>query len=367
MFSKKLIIYLRRNSLEVYRENAEGYLGRLEFTVDTAKDEEVINQAKFEETIFTFLNKLALKENKAIIVLSDDVLFQKTLPLSTGEEEQKQIDKFFEEVPFDPQKIAKKAIETKNAINLFATNRLLYESCANALSKLQKQTGAVVPAPMLGVTQGVQALTKEDINKIGNSNLVDASNFLTQEAVPKAKNDSGEPAGLEPQAAELEAGGQSSSGSNFLLIAGVAFIIIGSTVAIFLYKKPDLSTLKLKSPFAKQNQVQTSPSPSPPESPQSESAVKKEDLTVEILNGTGKSGQASQVKSSLEDIGFSKIETGNASNQGHEETLVDFSQKVPNEIRGEIVSKLEETFAKIKMNIDQNQNFDIIVTTGSEK
>ena len=367
MFSKRLIIYLRRNSLEVYHEGAEGYLGRLEFTPDSAKDEEVIDESKFEELIATFLNKLALKENKALIVLSDDVLFQKTLPLSDDQTVQKQTDEFFGEVPFDVQKISTRAVQTKNAVNLFATNRLLYEACANALSKLQKETEAVVPATMLGITQGVQALTKEDLEKIGNGDLVEASNFLTGTEVPKAKTDSSAP---QPQSTQQqEQNEQSSSGSNTLVIAGVAFIIIGATVGLFLYKKPDLSKFNLKLPFTTQNQTQLtlSPSPSPQESAKDETATKKEDLSVQVLNGTGKSGQASQVKSLFENLGFSKIETGNASIQGHEDTLVDFSQKVPNEIRQGIVSKLEETFENIKMNVDQKQDFDIKVTTGKEK
>lgn len=363
MFGSKLIIYLKRNSLEVYQAGTESYLARLEFPPDIAKDEEIVDQPKFEELIFTFLNKLSLKENSAQLVLSEEVIFAKTIPLSIEETEEKQAQQFFQEVPFDTAKIAKCAVKTKNGINLFAVNKNLFIFVCNVLSKMQIEVVSVIPATMFGITQSLSALTRDDLKKINsNSDLVKMSNFL--EGLQESKK------GPEPKSAKQPADQDTtSSSSNLIAIAGVALIILGITVAIYLYKKPNLKDINLSLPFIKKQAQTTTSSPSPTidivsASPQTQ--VTKDDLTVKVLNGTGKGGQASLVKNALENIGFSNIQTDNAQTQNFETCEVNFSSKVPIEVRQEIVDNLEKTFSQVKMNVEVSQDFDIIVTTGTQ-
>ena len=167
----------------------------------------------------------------------------------------------------------------------------------------------------------------------------------------------------------------SNSSNSFLLFAGVAIFILVALAAFFLYKKPNLPniSLNLKLPtlsfFAKKAspQITASPSTDQSPSPSPEQEVSRDELTIQVLNGTGEGGQASLVKGSLENIGFTNIETGNAASQDFVVTTVDFSQKVPVETRQEIVTELEKTFAEIKMNVDTNQSFDVIITTGKQK
>ena len=367
-FSSKLIIYLKRNTLEVYSQNTEGSLGRLEFAPDTARDEEVINQAKFEDSISTFLTKLALKEKKALIILSDEVLFAKTIPLSNEQDEAKQAQDFFNEVPFDPQKIAQKQVKTKNGVNLFATNKSLFLAVLNALGKIQVEVDAVVPATMSGITAQSASFTKADLKKItSTSDIIEASNFLSSVSVNTQPQVSSE---TPPQTTT-----STQSSNSFLLFAGVAIFILVALAAFFLYKKPNLPniSLNLKLPtlsfFAKKAspQITASPSTDQSPSPSPEQEVSRDELTIQVLNGTGEGGQASLVKGSLENIGFTNIETGNAASQDFVVTTVDFSQKVPVETRQEIVIELEKTFTEIKMNVDTNQSFDVIITTGKQK
>lgn len=366
--SSKLIIYLRRNTLEVYRQNTEGSLGKLEFAPNSAKDEEVINQAKFEESISTFLTKLSLKEKKSLIILSDEVLFAKTIPLSNEQDEAKQAQDFFNEVPFDPQKIAQKTVKTKNGVNLFATNKNLFLAALNALGKRQIDVDAVAPATMFGITQSAAALSKDDLKKIiSDSSIIEASDFLSSLSLKTQPQVSSE--------AETSTATSTQSSNSFLSLVGVAIITLVAVAAFFIYKKPNLANINLnlklptlpfiseKSPTA----ISSSPSPNQDQSPSPQQEVAKDQLTVQVLNGTGEEGQASLVKESLVRIGFSNIETGNAKSQDFETTTVDFSQKVSTQTRQEIVAELEKTFTEIKMNVGSNQSFDVVITTGTQK
>lgn len=368
MFSSTLLLYIRRNSLELYKQNTEGYLGRLEFPADTAKDEEVINQQKFEELILNFLNKFSLKENKAIIILSDDVLFQKTLPLSDETAEEKQAQDFFQTVPFDPEKIVQNAVKTKNGVSLFATNKFLFLACVNALAQIQKEVKAVVPATIFALTQTASALSKEDLGKISdNSDLAEAANFLKSlEDAPKVEAPKEQ---NQTQEIQKKAKGE-TNGPNFLLIIGVLIIIFGSITAAVMYKRPDLVKFNPKIPGLGKNIPSTSPLPSITSEAtllDNSAAVKKDELTTQVLNGTDKTGQATEVKKVLENLGFSKIETGNANNQNQVTTTVQFTERVGTETRQEVVNVLEKQFSDLRMDIALSQDFDIIITTGTAK
>ena len=369
-FSSKLIIYLRRNTLEVYRQNSQGSLGKLEFALSTTRDEEVINQTKFEESIFTFLTKLALKEKKALIILSDEVLFAKTIPLSNEETEAKQAEDFFNQVPFDPQKVAQKTVKTKNGVSLFATNKNLFLAVLNALGKMQIDVDAVVPATMFGITQSTAALPKADLNKItSDSSIIEASDFLSSRSVKTEPQVSSEDPALTATSTSTQ------SSNSFLSLVGVAIITLVAVAAFFVYKKPNLAniSLNLKLPtislFAKKAspQIIASPSPNQAQNQEAQQEVTKDQLTVQVLNGTGKEGQASLVKSVFENIGFTNIETGNAKSQDFVLTTVDFARKVSTQTRQEIVAELEKTFTEIKMNANGNQSFDVVITTGTQK
>ena len=79
MFNKKVILYLKRDSVELYIENIEGPKNRLSFPPEILKYEEILDEAKFESTIASFLQKEIAPNQKVTILLSPDILFQKTI------------------------------------------------------------------------------------------------------------------------------------------------------------------------------------------------------------------------------------------------------------------------------------------------
>jgi len=95
--------------------------------------------------------------------------------------------------------------------------------------------------------------------------------------------------------------------------------------------------------------------------------LSKKDLRIQILNGTGIPNAAASLKTELERLGYENIKTANATSQNHTETKVSFSEKISQEIRDEIVKKLESIYEKTNEETLLSNLFDIIIITGSPK
>ena len=359
------IIFLKRNSLEVYNQKSEGVQARLDFPPNYEKDQEIIDIEKFEQLISNFLSKLNLKNNKIIIVLSAENLFEKTLPLSDKTKEEAAAKKFFGSVPFDPQKVAKKQIRTKNGLNLIAANKNLYESIVHVLQKLQSEIRAAVPVSMFGITSLV--LSRQDIKKItSNSEMLKTSNFLSGNAQIKQAADT-------PSDEENPQVEKKKSKLNPISVAGIAFIVVGLGIVVFLLFKQGI--LKQYSPFNKNPLPTLAPSPreSIPaivdlenqEATGQAELSSKQDLTIQVLNGSGISGQASQVQALLQSLDYSQIETGNADSQDLTSTKIVYKQNVADSLISEIKTELEKTLANVETEeASDDIGFDIVITTG---
>ena len=360
-----IIIYLKRNSLEVYSQKTRGVQARLDFPPNYEKDQEIIDLEKFEQLISNFLSKLSLNGKKVIIVISSENLFEKTIPLSDKTKEETAAKKFFEEIPFDLQKIAKKQIRTKNGLNLIAANKNFYDSIVHVLQKLQVEIRAAVPSTMFGIT--ASTLTSEDIKKISsNPEMLKTSDFLSGNAQMKQADQT--PSGEEnPQADEKK------PKLNPITVAGIAFIVVGLGIVAFLLFKQGV--LKQYLPFHKKPLPTLAPSPqestSAPVDLKEQEATEqaelssKQDITIQILNGSGVSGQASQVQALLEQLDYSRIETGNADSQDLTTTKIVYKQNIAETLISEIKTELGKTLAEVETEeTSADIGFNIVITTG---
>ena len=104
--------------------------------------------------------------------------------------------------------------------------------------------------------------------------------------------------------------------------------------------------------------------PTPTSSPES---VSKEDVGIQILNGTGTAGDASLLESELQGLGYTNIELGNASDQDQETTTATFSSSLPEEIVKEITDVLEDTYEEVDAKTGSTGEFDVKIVTGLRK
>lgn len=95
----------------------------------------------------------------------------------------------------------------------------------------------------------------------------------------------------------------------------------------------------------------------------SESGLLKKDMKVLVLNGSGIAGQAGKIKKELEDMGFTDIDTGNASESVEKKSLIVFGLWVSDEIKKEVTDKLTLSLGDISREATQGGKIDILITT----
>ena len=104
--------------------------------------------------------------------------------------------------------------------------------------------------------------------------------------------------------------------------------------------------------------------PEPTETPE---PVDKEDVSIEVLNGTGIAGEAGALRDKLATLGYSDIETGNADETDHEVTSVTFSSTLDEAIVDEITELLEETYEEVDVNTSSSSSVDVQIIIGLKK
>ncbi|OGM21626.1 hypothetical protein A2714_00690 [Candidatus Woesebacteria bacterium RIFCSPHIGHO2_01_FULL_38_9] len=102
--------------------------------------------------------------------------------------------------------------------------------------------------------------------------------------------------------------------------------------------------------------------PTPTEVP-----IERENVKIQVLNGTGLSGAAGNLKKELEELGYSKLDVGNASPQNFKVTQVVFSDTVLESVKDEIQEKLEEIYQDVEAKEGDAGNHDIQISTGYPK
>ncbi|MBU0570073.1 LytR C-terminal domain-containing protein [Patescibacteria group bacterium] len=114
------------------------------------------------------------------------------------------------------------------------------------------------------------------------------------------------------------------------------------------------------------------PSPTPtekltPTSTPTSKPVNKEEIRIEVLNGTGIGGQAAFLQEELEKLGFTDIEVGNADAQDNSETQVIFERSVADEVKEEITEILKELYKDVDVSTSSLEGFDVQITAGLKK
>ncbi len=156
--------------------------------------------------------------------------------------------------------------------------------------------------------------------------------------------------------------GQRKRGKSILIVVIVLLVLFGIGGGVwYLLREPEIevetSPKSLSAPEVTRSTPTSTPSPTPLD-------VNREEVSIEVLNGTGIAGEASFLQGELEELGYEDIEVGNASSQDNEITKVTFSSKLPDPIVKEITEKLEELYKKVDTDTSSSQKVDVSVITG---
>lgn len=151
---------------------------------------------------------------------------------------------------------------------------------------------------------------------------------------------------------------QKSSGSKWLLIF-IGLLILGGA-GIFFFTKSGSTPIATPTPTFKTEPIQT---PSITATPSS-APVKKDEVTIEIQNGTGITGEAKLLQDKLKVLGYSDITVGNASSTDNTDTTVTFAKSLSQSVQDEIKKELEKTYKTVTVKTSSAQKTDVLVLTG---
>lgn len=303
--SPPLVLVLNGKSLTLYERRA-GFIGKIEFAPNVINHLQIVSKRRFNSEIVSFLSRF--KRQSVIILISPEII-------NSG------------------KNILKTLTETLQRIG-WKINKVIPEAIFVSLNNKEKYE-------------------KEDIEHIlsrakpfKNYNLVNFKNI-----------------------------GFNFSKNIYFLITAIMLLISGSL--FFIYKnhpKPVQITAKVApepSAILSPSPELISPSPSPAFTPSpaasASAEIAKEDLKIEILNGSGITGQSSKLREKLLKEGYKNIETGNDFGNNNSSTVIIFSSKVPEDIRSSLIKFLKKSFSKISSSIDDTLvKFDIIITTAKQ-
>ncbi len=96
--------------------------------------------------------------------------------------------------------------------------------------------------------------------------------------------------------------------------------------------------------------------------------VDKSTVSIKVENGTGIAGEAGYLQGILANLGYTKIEVGNADSQDNTSTQVTFSADLAQQVIDEITKKLNSAYQDVKtVTSSTKTSNDVVIITGLRK
>ncbi|MFH1792461.1 MAG: LytR C-terminal domain-containing protein [Patescibacteria group bacterium] len=149
--------------------------------------------------------------------------------------------------------------------------------------------------------------------------------------------------------------------TNILVFIILGIVILVGGIIFFVTKGNKESELVSPSPTSEGVIINT---PSATETPE---PVDKVDVSIEVLNGTGISGEAGYLQGKLRDLGYTDIEVGNADDQDQTVTTVTFSAELDEANKNEIQAELEKLYEDVTVKTSSSISVDASIVTGLKK
>lgn len=312
LFSKDVLIYLKRQGLEVYLSGKSPIT--LTFAPDAVLAEEILDVQKLRTQFTDFIKTNGLSKYQGVVVLADELVFQKDIA---------EKDKLFSEIPFASEKIVSKSYPDKKVV--VCVNGEIFKLLTEEI-----KVDYVVPQTLLGVP----SVTVQNFRLIlRNKKLLRKYNLLDVESNEKV------PSRILP------------------IILVIIFLLVASGGAYYYFRTSTVSEGTI---------VQESPTPiaTTSASPTSLPTKSKKDITLKVVNGTGTAGDAKKVKDVFLALGFINIDTGNLDVQDTTESSIAYLSSGADYLT-EITTALEKIFTLKPTSIaTSSSEVDLLIITG---
>lgn len=317
----------------------------LQLPAAVIRDLEITSQTALETLIHAFVVNQKLTPTDLILVLSQEVYFEKDIGKCDGEEQEKLIQQFVDTVPFTTT--SEKVFQIRGSCRLVVINRTLYDAFKTAFEKEKFPVVAVVPElvlPSIGIKETLNADSCRVIAK--KLPALEEQSFLER---PERSEGSGGRTGqffLEHRV--------------MLMILLMILVGWGGTMTALMLRKPQpVSPVEMPIPT-----ITIVPTAEPTE-PVATLEASPEEFSIRILNASRRAGLAAALAQELVPHGFTQIETENSQTASEQTTIV-FAPSVPDGTRKLIYRVIQESYPGAEVGIDTQQGADITITIGSE-
>lgn len=350
---------LTSNSLLIFSKTAQVTLS---FPPEIIRFQEIVDRKAFETLVKNFFAKAGGGEG--IFFLGDEVVYAKNKENSAISNFDEEAKVFFEKIPFQKDFLAKKIVKLKKQTFFFAAHRDYFTTIIRIIRSYGWDVKYVVPLPLFQSALEGKQLSYALLHTVTkNKNILEAADFSNEFILQEEKDFSEEGENSIPEEEAVTRTSFSFPMQAQYVIAVVCLLFFG--IALYfaypiLFPAPVKHITVLPTPV-----ITRVPSPTIAPVSSASATLRKSQIKIDVLNGSGTAGQATVIKNSLASLGYVTIDTGNAA-EATEVTLVTFTPTVSTSLQQEIVAELKKSLAAIStQQVATADVYDVIITTGS--
>ena len=138
----------------------------------------------------------------------------------------------------------------------------------------------------------------------------------------------------------------------------VILLLLGA-VAWYIFGTSGLPLEESETSPTPTDRIEVTSTPKP-----TEVEIERNDVKIQVQNGTGIPGSAGDLQKELEKLGYKDIKTGNAANYDNQKTTVLFDKSLSQDVKDEITEKLEDLFSDVETEEKTMSAYDVIIVTG---
>ncbi len=162
MTGPNALVFVRRTGLIVAGKRVTP--ARLNFDEKAVQNMEIHDKQALAAQCSKFFDSQNLKHRKVLIVLDQDITFEKILHKTKVDDPQATLEHFIAAMPFDVGKRAGFSVAVDDAVRLYATNYELFYTIAQAVEAADAKIVAITPLTLYGLEPGQQL--KDVVSKL---------------------------------------------------------------------------------------------------------------------------------------------------------------------------------------------------------
>jgi len=318
------------------------------FPPELISDLEIVNSPELNNNLRNFVEQNKIKPGPLVIIVAQSVYFEKNYTGQTPPTPE-EVENFIDTIPFST--VSSKLFRVISGFKQVVINRDFYESLKNTFEELGFQVIAVVP----GFALGQNAIAGFTINTCRI--IYHKMDQIIADSMIGAKDN------INASLHEKEQAMLESHKMIVVLLTVLVLAVCGGALYFTYGRTPARKAIQTN--LIPQISPEPTSTPVPAPTPQASlSAEELANLTVQILNASGKIGQAASMSAKLKSLGFDKVQIGNNPKTSVQTSLY-LSPRVATAAGDLVFESVKSLYPNSETETDPQAKFDITVIIGT--